>query len=65
MCVCEEGYVLDNGRCIEEENCGCITENGASIPNDYKFQDCQKSCHCSGGNITWFGYMTFQNIWYI
>ena len=52
MCVCEEGYVLDNGRCIEEENCGCITENGASIPNDYKFQDCQKSCHCSGGNIT-------------
>ena len=52
MCICEDGFVFDNGKCIKEEECGCLLDNGASISNGFEFKDCRFSYKCSGGNIT-------------
>lgn len=47
MCVCKDGFVLENGKCISEEDCGCITPNGASVANGYVYNSCTQRCTCS------------------
>ena len=49
MCVCNEGFVLENGECILEALCGCLTTNGASVANGYVYEDCIERCMCSEG----------------
>lgn len=51
MCMCDEGYLLQDGVCIKEEDCGCIMENGASVANGYESTDCEKSCKCEKGEF--------------
>lgn len=47
MCICNDGFVLENGECIREEDCGCITSNGASVSNGFKYNGCKEHCVCS------------------
>ena len=47
MCVCKEGFVMEDGRCILQDQCGCVASNGASYPNGYDKTDCDKRCRCS------------------
>ena len=28
MCVCKEGYVLDDAKCVPQANCGCKDTRG-------------------------------------
>ena len=48
MCVCVDGYVLQNGICIRQSDCGCILSNGAVLPNGYESRssDCTTQCKC-------------------
>lgn len=52
MCVCIDGFVLEDGVCIPEEECGCVTQNGASVSNGYIYQDCEHRCECMQGEYT-------------
>ena len=36
-----------DGNCVLQEDCGCITDEGASVPNGYVHVDCAKRCSCS------------------
>ena len=50
MCVCKDGYVMENGVCVRQADCGCIVAGGASLPNGYKAMssDCSRMCRCVG-----------------
>ena len=52
MCVCRDGFVMEDGKCIPETQCGCIASNGASYPNGYDRTDCDKRCTCSSNVFT-------------
>lgn len=54
MCVCNDGFVLENGECIPIESCGCITPMGAYVSNGYSHNDCDKECTCSDGDYECF-----------
>merc|ERR1712046_313751 len=47
MCVCDEGYMLMDGFCVKEEQCGCNTEEGATINLGSTFENCEEICTCS------------------
>ena len=49
MCVCRDGFVMEDGKCIPETQCGCIASNGASFPKDYEKIDCDQKCSCKFG----------------
>ena len=42
MCVCDDGYVLENGECIAESSCGCNTDDGGSVANGYVYDGCDR-----------------------
>ncbi|KAJ6663498.1 hypothetical protein lerEdw1_009577 [Lerista edwardsae] len=47
-CQCNEGFVLDAGRCIPESACGCVFEGRLFAPNAQFWGDstCTKRCTC-------------------
>ncbi|OXB53276.1 hypothetical protein ASZ78_008465, partial [Callipepla squamata] len=49
-CGCEEGFVLDAGRCIPETECGCIFGDGLYGPGEGFWADdgCTERCVCEG-----------------
>jgi len=49
MCVCMEGFVLENGQCILEADCGCQTPKGGSVANGYQSETCEEVCTCTAG----------------
>ena len=52
MCVCKDGFVMEDGKCIPETQCGCIASNGASYPQDFEKIDCDNKCSCKKGVFT-------------
>nr|CCG47874.1 oikosin 30c [Oikopleura dioica] len=52
MCVCEPGYVLDNGNCIREEDCGCVWEfNGIYFSQGTSFANEDETCECTAEGV--------------
>ncbi|CBY38138.1 unnamed protein product, partial [Oikopleura dioica] len=48
MCVCEPGYVLDNGNCVLEEDCGCVWDfNGIYYSQGTSFANEDETCECT------------------
>uniref|UniRef100_A0ACB8FRI9 Uncharacterized protein n=1 Tax=Sphaerodactylus townsendi TaxID=933632 RepID=A0ACB8FRI9_9SAUR len=47
-CKCNPGYVLDSGRCIPSDRCGCIHQGQLYAPNEQFWDDqyCTKLCSC-------------------
>merc|ERR1711939_1094972 len=54
MCVCNEGFVMDGGKCIKREQCGCPIEGGLMVENGYEQMDddCRRTCKCERGRYT-------------
>ena len=46
MCVCNDGFVIMDDKCVPESECGCTTEEGATIPLDYEHKTCEQICTC-------------------
>lgn len=47
-CQCNEGFVLDAGKCIPKADCGCVFEGRLFSPNEQLWGDdtCTKRCVC-------------------
>nr|XP_056702382.1 IgGFc-binding protein-like [Euleptes europaea] len=47
-CECNPGYVLDSGRCIPRDRCGCIHRGQLYAPNEQFWDDqyCRRLCLC-------------------
>merc|ERR1711976_198495 len=49
-CFCKEGFVFDNeGKCIEEEECGCLHEEQGvyiNVGESFITEDCDEKCFC-------------------
>ena len=60
MCVCKDGFVLQDGKCIKATDCGCNVPgpNGAPtgvwVPNGYRFmtKNCQEVRECKANKYT-------------
>jgi len=50
MCVCDDGFVLENGKCIPADECGCNTPTGFYVENGYMYEDCAEKCLCAAGS---------------
>lgn len=50
-CVCDDGFVLSNGNCIPESECGCTTEEGVYFEHggSHVNNDCSTTCTCVHG----------------
>ncbi|XP_075046976.1 IgGFc-binding protein-like [Mixophyes fleayi] len=53
-CQCNSGFVLDGGKCIPKENCGCIFEGKLYALNEKFYRDtkCEKLCTCNAATKT-------------
>lgn len=47
-CQCKWGYVLDGGKCIPKDRCGCIYHGHLYAPNEQFWGDqrCRQQCLC-------------------
>ncbi|XP_063168368.1 IgGFc-binding protein-like [Candoia aspera] len=47
-CQCKPGYVLDGGKCIPKDQCGCIYHGQIYAPNEQFWGDhqCHQQCVC-------------------
>lgn len=52
MCVCKEGYLMQDGECVKEADCGCETPDGTMVPQGYSQEDCENKCTCKDGNYS-------------
>jgi len=48
MCVCIEGYIMDNGKCILPHQCGCVMEDGSYLQDGEQRTNanCSRLCTC-------------------
>ncbi|XP_041453703.1 protein eyes shut homolog [Lytechinus variegatus] len=52
-CACDEGFVLEDLRCIPESECGCVTDGlYLTVGSNLLTPDCSEYCECNpGGSI--------------
>jgi len=51
-CVCEPGYVLDDGNCVLEANCGCVWDfNGVYYSQGASFSNEEETCECTSEGV--------------
>nr|XP_054773232.1 delta-like protein C [Lytechinus pictus] len=52
-CACDEGFVLEDLRCIPESECGCVTDGFyLTVGSNLLTPDCSEYCECHpGGSI--------------
>ncbi|XP_063079933.1 IgGFc-binding protein-like [Engraulis encrasicolus] len=52
-CVCDEGYVLSAGKCVQEDSCGCQHTNGLYYEPGEVFYtaDCDLKCTCNPPSV--------------
>merc|ERR1712227_195450 len=46
MCVCKDGFVMDNGKCIPASDCGCKLKNGGYVSQGV-YENCKTRCECN------------------
>ena len=51
MCVCNDGYVMMDDECVPESQCGCNTEDGATIPLGSTIESCDEICTCGNDKM--------------
>ncbi|CAG5078437.1 Oidioi.mRNA.OKI2018_I69.PAR.g8984.t1.cds [Oikopleura dioica] len=52
MCACDPGYILDDGGCVLEENCGCTWDfNNQYYPQGRTFSNNDETCECTADGI--------------
>ncbi|XP_052610950.1 LOW QUALITY PROTEIN: zonadhesin [Peromyscus californicus insignis] len=52
-CLCQPGYVVNDGKCVLQIHCGCKDAQGALVPagETWVSSGCTQSCTCVGGAI--------------
>ena len=61
MCVCKKDYVLQDGKCIKEKDCGCYIGGGVIVPEGHEQldKDCKKKYTCKDGKWSYMEMPSF------
>nr|XP_039260380.1 IgGFc-binding protein-like [Styela clava] len=50
-CVCDDGYILSNGKCVDEDKCGCMEDDYYFEHGDSRTDsECTSRCTCIYGD---------------
>ncbi|XP_071950627.1 IgGFc-binding protein-like [Antedon mediterranea] len=50
-CECDENYILSDGECVPEDECGCFYENYYYTESEFLISDCIE-CVCENDTVT-------------
>ncbi|XP_033102328.1 mucin-5AC-like [Anneissia japonica] len=50
-CRCPDGFLEQDGHCVEQSRCDCLDENGLSYPAGFIYSDECVNCTCTDGYL--------------